>query len=359
MSDLHQPPKVSIIVPVYNAEHFLRQCLDSIINQTWKDIEVICVNDGSSDGSWDILQEYSALDIRVRIINQVNQGVSVARNVAIQEASGKYILFHDADDWLDLRAIEILIEKAELEDADITMFSSLLYFESSGETKPFEYNNYASFLPERYIASVFSWRDLIDDIPLTLWRLPVTTGTAMYKKDIIEKHQIEFPEGLRYEDNLFFHKALFYAKRIAIEPSFLCLRRKHGESMTAHRGEYYKDLCMIRIMENNFFKETNKRNLQRSFQQNCAIPNLWLEYRASTHKERLQNYSFFRETILNLLDDSSNTIKSELETDLEKILRHSKTLSSLTWMKWILKVFRKHTEPRRRRIKMIRDITRI
>ena len=91
-------PKVSVIIPVYNVEKYLKQCLDSVVNQTLKDIEIICVNDGSTDNSLEILEEYAQKDNRIIIISQENQGQSVARNIALEKATGEYVGFVDSDD---------------------------------------------------------------------------------------------------------------------------------------------------------------------------------------------------------------------------------------------------------------------
>ena len=98
--------KFSIIVPVYNVEKFLRESLDSIVAQTFKDFEVICVNDGSTDNSLDILEEYAKNDSRIKIISQENQGQGIARNKAIDIAQGRYLLFVDPDDWIETNALE-------------------------------------------------------------------------------------------------------------------------------------------------------------------------------------------------------------------------------------------------------------
>ncbi|MBR3888614.1 MAG: glycosyltransferase family 2 protein [Clostridia bacterium] len=103
-------PKISIIIPVYNAEKFISKCLDSAINQTYKNIEIICVNDGSKDNSLKILEEYSAKDSRVVIVNKQNAGVSEARNDGIKNSTGEYIAFLDSDDWLERDAIGNLFE---------------------------------------------------------------------------------------------------------------------------------------------------------------------------------------------------------------------------------------------------------
>ena len=93
---------ISVIVPVYNVENYLGKCLDSLINQTYKDIEIICINDGSTDNSLNILREYEQMDSRIIIIDQKNGGLSNARNIGLKEAAGEYIMFVDSDDWIDL-----------------------------------------------------------------------------------------------------------------------------------------------------------------------------------------------------------------------------------------------------------------
>lgn len=112
-------PNVSIIVPIYNVQDFLACCLDSLINQSLKDIEIICINDGSTDSSLEILQEYASKDNRIIIINQENMGQSVARNVGIETAKGEYIGFVDSDDWIDLDFYEKLYQAAKTNNSDI------------------------------------------------------------------------------------------------------------------------------------------------------------------------------------------------------------------------------------------------
>jgi glycosyltransferase EpsH len=114
-------PKISIIVPVYNTEKYLRQCLDSLVNQTLNEIEIICVNDGSSDHSDIILEEYLAKDDRVKAISKENGGLSSARNTGIKVSTGKYIMFVDSDDWLDTNMCEQMLSFTEGNHADCSM----------------------------------------------------------------------------------------------------------------------------------------------------------------------------------------------------------------------------------------------
>jgi glycosyltransferase involved in cell wall biosynthesis len=113
--------KVSVIVPVYNVELYLEECLDSIICQTFKEIEIILINDGSIDRSLDIMELYASKDSRITVLNQPNRGVSVARNAGIQHASGEYILFADSDDTIVPEAIEELYRKAGETGADLVI----------------------------------------------------------------------------------------------------------------------------------------------------------------------------------------------------------------------------------------------
>lgn len=121
----NKKPKISIIIPVYNTESYLRQCLDSVSNQTLKDIEIICMDDGSKDNSLDLLREYERNDKRFKVLIQENQGLGVARNKCLNEASGEYIMFLDSDDWLDLDACRTLYETAKNNELDILMFLTL------------------------------------------------------------------------------------------------------------------------------------------------------------------------------------------------------------------------------------------
>ena len=121
---------VSIIVPIYNGEKYLNQCLDSLSNQTLKNIEIICVNDGSTDKTSSILNTYSAKDNRFKIITTENHGQGSARNTALNEANGEYIAFIDADDWIELNSIELLYKNAKLNDLDMLFFQMVNYMQS-------------------------------------------------------------------------------------------------------------------------------------------------------------------------------------------------------------------------------------
>jgi glycosyltransferase involved in cell wall biosynthesis len=114
--------KISIIIPVYNAAPYLRDCLNSVINQTMCEIQIICINDGSTDNSSSILEKYAGYDSRFLIINKTNGGVASARNVGLTHVTGKYVLFVDSDDTVDIKLCEKVYEKAEQSKADFVLF---------------------------------------------------------------------------------------------------------------------------------------------------------------------------------------------------------------------------------------------
>lgn len=125
--------KVSVIIPVYNVESYLKKCLDSVITQTYSNLEIICVDDGSTDHSLDILRLYEKKDSRIKVLTQKKQGVSAARNYALDAATGKYISFVDSDDFLQWNAYEILTMVAEKDELDLIMFGANVFPEGNGE----------------------------------------------------------------------------------------------------------------------------------------------------------------------------------------------------------------------------------
>ncbi len=124
---VNEAPEVSVIIPVYNSEKYLGECLESVLAQTLKQIEIICVDDGSQDRSLTIISEYAERDARIQIVRQAHKGVSAARNTGIRKACGKYLYFMDCDDLLEPEALKLLYERAERDSLDITFFKMIIY----------------------------------------------------------------------------------------------------------------------------------------------------------------------------------------------------------------------------------------
>ena len=112
---------ISVIIPIYNTEQYLKECLDSVCSQSYKDIEIICINDGSTDNSEEITRSYAQQDKRIKLISQKNQGLSITRNNGVSQAQGEYLFFLDSDDTIEQNAIETLYNRAERTQADIVI----------------------------------------------------------------------------------------------------------------------------------------------------------------------------------------------------------------------------------------------
>jgi glycosyltransferase involved in cell wall biosynthesis len=198
---------VSIIVPIYNVEKFLARCLDSLINQTLKEIEIICVNDGSSDNSAQILQDYAQKDNRITIINQPHLGVSVARNKGMEIAQGEFLGFVDSDDWVDLDFYEKLYNSAKKNDCDICC----------GGIKKFHKLKIETLL-------AFSDEEITED-NAKKFRITNTpkcnyVWNKIYKTENLKKCNIKFPEGRYYEDVIFTPQVLCYLGKLSTVNTF-------------------------------------------------------------------------------------------------------------------------------------------
>ena len=193
-------PKVSVIIPVYNTGRYLKRCLDSVCNQTLSDIEIICINDYSTDNSLEILNKYSLKDKRIKVIDfKKNKGASIARNSGIDEASGEYIGFVDSDDFVDLDFYEKLYRKAKETNADAI----------KGEM--WEINDYS---PTPICSASYDLNKFIEKNKAYFY---FTFTTAIYKLEFLNKHEIRFPNNLCHlEDPYFTIKAAIYYNNIKI-----------------------------------------------------------------------------------------------------------------------------------------------
>lgn len=198
-------PLISIIVPVYNVEKYLRQCLESLINQTYKNIEIICINNGSKDKSSEILVEFAQKDSRIKIITQEKSGVSAARNSGLKIASGDYIMFVDSDDWTEIDACEKLITEAKLTGADVVLFSHYDVFPNKKNLYDISKNCKKSYYKF----------DNIDDYIKNIIYAPGILWDKFCRKDFIEN--IAFiPDLAQSEDMLFWFEVLYNKPAISV-----------------------------------------------------------------------------------------------------------------------------------------------
>ena len=235
--------KVSIILPVYNVEKYLKECMDSIVNQTFEDIEIICINDGSTDNSLAILNSYASKDGRIKIISQENAGIGAARNVGMRAAEGDYIFFIDSDDFIYLDAIEDMYESAVLNDSDIVLFRRTREFDIDRETNHEGYNFDSIFKisGDDYKEFTFDYKDLKQFVLngyLSVWM-------KFYKREFLNRYDdFYFQEGIAYEDGLFHVKVFLRAERMSHIPKVYYHYRKNPESIM-NNSSYNMDIFKV------------------------------------------------------------------------------------------------------------------
>ena len=224
---------ISVIVPVYNTETYLRQCIDSLLSQTYKELEVFLVDDGSTDASGDICDEYARIDDRVTVIHQENQGVSAARNAALKRIQGSWVSFVDSDDWIEITMFEKLTKLAEKTNADIVACD--LFDEKTDCTK---YRNCWN-VSDQKTELFFEGKDRF----LYGFAYSPVLWNKLIKVDLI--HHTHFSTKCRYgEDTLFLSDAVIRANRISClgEPLYHYRCQREGNVVSASYSDKLFDL---------------------------------------------------------------------------------------------------------------------
>lgn len=243
---------VSVIIPVFNADEFLVQCIESIINQTLKEIEIICINDGSTDKSLEILNKYAKNDNRIIIINQDNKGAAFSRNVGIDIATGKYLSFLDADDFFDLDMLNKVYLKAEKTKCDICVFRSSSYNNITNKITPLTYSIRDFLLPN---CEVYSPNDIKKDF------FKAYVGWAwdkLFNAEFVKHNNLYFQE-LRTTNDLFFvYSALLIASKITTVNDSLAFHRENNNVSLSHTRNKSSDCFYYALIElKNFMIKNN------------------------------------------------------------------------------------------------------
>lgn len=233
-------PKVSVIMPVYNASEYLHQSMDCILNQTHGNIELICVDDGSTDDSLDILNEYAENDSRVKVFSQTNRGGGAARNFALGKITGEFLYFMDADDELEQDTFCKLIDVMQIKDLDFIIFSAINYAEDTGELfkSPYYSMEKLKAFGEGKVFSCDDLGDLIFDISVTPW-------CKFYNTQFVLDSGARFLENSIFHDNQFFWEVLFNARRMTFIDGFYYTRRRHSASSTGAGDERYVNIINV------------------------------------------------------------------------------------------------------------------
>lgn len=312
----HDGIKVSVIVPVYNTARYLEQCLNSILNQTLKEFEIICVNDGSTDDSAKILEKYSQKDKRIVVINQENAGVSVARNAGLNCAKGRYIAFVDSDDYIKKNFLEVLYTTAVSTEADITACD--IIYEKDGRLIS---NNYMSRQTFKVKEPVFSTNQ--DKARFVKSRV---IYNKIYKSELINKNNIRFVPGVQFgEDTYFLFIASMFASSIALTRHTAYYYRKNQASVSyeAFNSEIVFDLIKSLDNINSYIgarplddkKKTEYFNLFHSFAINMFYA--WCKEVAEPYKTKFK--SMVEERLKRISLENNDFVDSKTRRRYEKL----------------------------------------
>lgn len=297
--------KVSVIMPVYNGSEYLAEAIDCVLNQTHDDLELICVDDGSTDNSLDILRNYEQKDKRVMVFSQQNQGGGAARNFALSHISGKYLYFMDADDKIKLDAFSQLISEMEDKNLDFIIFSAINYASDTDELfkTPYYSMEKLKAFGEGKVFSFDDLGDLIFDISVTPW-------CKFYNAQFVMDSGARFLENSIFHDNQFFWEVLFNAKRMSFIDGYYYTRRRHSASSTGAGDERYVNIINV---VNNIIKLFDKYNQLDRFKKilyNKKV--LWIYTRYVEISDEFKNM-FYTEMKNDFKDIGDVSFKSYLD----------------------------------------------
>ncbi|MBR3913271.1 MAG: glycosyltransferase family 2 protein [Alphaproteobacteria bacterium] len=320
-------PKISVILPCYNVDNYLDDCLNSIINQTIKDIEIICIDDGSTDNTLNILTHYAKLDNRFTVIHQKNQGVALTRNKGINMASGEYLSILDSDDYFDKYMLEKMYQKAKNTNSDIVICRSQELNNQTKNIMSMPYSIQQSLLPAK---ETFNY----SDIPTSI--IGFCIGWAwdkLYNREFIKKHNLYFPNLKNSEDFFFVFLSLVLAEKITImQDIFVTHRMNNPTQLSATRNKY--PLCYIEgayLLHNELKNIKYYSNVQNSFKKWFIDHSIWQLSTLGPNAQKillqkLQKESFLKLEIPYIQQKylyqklSHNSKKTNLITKIKKML---------------------------------------
>ena len=264
--------KVSIIIPTYNVEEYLEECMDSVVRQTLQDIEIICINDGSTDGSLDILKRYAQNDKRIIIVDKENGGYGIGMNIGLDKATGEYIGIVEPDDFVPLNMYEDLYNIAEKENLDFVKADFYRFKRSENGNMDLVYNH-LSKNEEDYNVVFNPSAD-----PKTLLYI-MNTWSGIYRRSFLEEYHIRHNEtpGASFQDNGFFWQTFIYAKRAMIINKPYYMNRRDNPNSSVHNPD--KVYCINK--EYDFIREILMRDKK-----------IWNRFKYIYWVKKLSNYLF-------------------------------------------------------------------
>ncbi len=326
--------KVSIIIPVYNGEKYLAECIESVLNQTYGNIELILIDDGSTDNSGKICDEYSQKDSRVIALHQPNSGVSIARNKALVVATGDYIGFIDADDIIKNNYYEIMTKSLEKSGLDIVMCDSAHF---SDDAEKSVYDDTVNNLESGNILKENITSDLLTELAGVVWK-------CVYKKELIKNNNIYFPENLPLsEDRIFNLYAMGYSNGICYVKEPLYLRRHHGENaVLKYRRNHFEILKDIYALSEKAIHDVwNEKEFEKAV--HCQfVANTVILIGRLRNKKCKEKYSVKKRIIKKICNDNDlieSIKKSGINGETERYILNKNYFMILNNNKKIVSLF--------------------
>lgn len=263
---------ISVIIPVYNTAPYLVECMESIINQTFKDIEIICINDGSTDGSLDILNQYTLNDERVQVISQENCGLSRARNRGLEVAQGDYIYFMDSDDTLKVEALEYLYGESAKNQLEVLCFDGQAVYETE-ELKDKYPSYHTTYKYERTeeLGEIYSGIQMLSEFR-RIEGYRVAVWLHFYTKEFLDTNNLRFCEGIYHEDEVFTFQCMMSAKRMSHRHKVYFNRRVRENSiMTKDISEAHVYGCLSGYLQILFMAMKSRARWESNLVEEAAI----------------------------------------------------------------------------------------
>ena len=249
--------KISVILPVFNEERYIKKAIESVLSQSLTDFELIVVNDGSTDDTLKIINGFD--DERIKVINRENRGPGASRNAALEIAGGEYVMFLDGDDWYCPDALKIAYEEITSKETDISIFQIIKYHDGNySQNSWFNLDNF----PKEFENRVFNPHECGD----FLFDISVSAAQKIFRRKFLDEIHARFPEGMYFEDMPFFFYTFLSAERVSIIKRHLYVRRKHEGSITESVDSKFLDTVpagqiLMEIFTENGWYETYRFDL--------------------------------------------------------------------------------------------------
>lgn len=285
-------PLISVVVPVYNVEKYLPKCLDSLLSQTYKNLEIICVNDGSPDNSIKILQEYASKDSRIKVISQENKGLSGARNTGMKSATGELIYFIDSDDWISSDYLQNMYKTMSSLDVDVVIDGKHSYVWENG-TQKVKKSRYEGVFEK----NKFNLRKTLGFV--MVWN-------KLYKRKFLEDTGVFYPEGVTCEDCFFYYTVFTKVRKFAIINNGTYFYRQNDKSLMSQIKSGKRLYDHVRVF-NLIFDYYRKNNLLKDY----YLPFNMLKSYIMYHKNKREAFDEIRDILQNLEYSIKNVSKTD------------------------------------------------